>query len=214
MKLFVLEHEKAAYRVDFALYGVAIAGLLLFLLLSGRGDHRLDSTVLVIAGLLVWSALEYASHRFVLHGVAPFSRWHAEHHRRPAALIYTPTLLSGLLFAGLVFLPLWWLGDLRRASALTLGVLLGYVGYALTHHALHHLRRDHGALYRLKCRHARHHLGSAPTVCYGVTSRFWDVLLLTDGPRHGVPRWRRLAGPLLSALLLAALLLLLYRPLD
>ena len=126
MKLFVLEHEKAAYRVDFALYGVAIAGLLLFLLLSDRGDHRLDSTVLVIAGLLVWSALEYASHRFVLHGVAPFSRWHAEHHRRPAALIYTPTLLSGLLFAGLVFLPLWWLGDLRRASALTLGVLLGY----------------------------------------------------------------------------------------
>ncbi|MEQ6292281.1 sterol desaturase family protein [Vogesella sp. GCM10023246] len=214
MKLFALEHGEAAYRVDFALYGVAIAGLLLFLLLSGNGSHRLDSTVLVMAGLLEWSALEYASHRFVLHGVAPFSRWHAEHHRRPAALIYTPTLLSGLLFAVLVFLPVWWLGDLRRASALTLGVLLGYVGYALTHHALHHLRRDHGTLYRLKCWHARHHRGSAPTVCYGVTSRFWDVLLLTDGTYYRGSRWRRLAGQLLAGLLLAAQLLLLYRPLD
>ncbi len=61
-----------------------------------------------------WIAVEYALHRFVLHGLRPFSKWHAEHHRSPAALICTPTWVSALLIAVFVVLPTLWLCDIWR----------------------------------------------------------------------------------------------------
>lgn len=76
MGLLSLEHSKAAYRADLALHGAAVAGL---------------------AG---WTAIEYAMHRFVLHGMPPFRAWHALHHARPSARIGAPTLLSGSLIVG------------------------------------------------------------------------------------------------------------------
>ena len=91
MDIFSLEHSKAAYRADFALYAVAVVALASFLLMDGPRDHWLDLTAITLAGLTAWTAVEYALHRFVLHGVQPFQRWHAEHHDRPRALICAPT---------------------------------------------------------------------------------------------------------------------------
>jgi sterol desaturase/sphingolipid hydroxylase (fatty acid hydroxylase superfamily) len=173
MSLLALEHSKAAYRADFALYGCAVAllsAVLLWHYPTGRAGQLI---VFMIFGLCAWTALECALHRFVLHGVAPFQRWHAEHHERPKALIGTPTILSAALFGMLVFLPTVLLGNLWRASALTLGLLLGYLFYATTHHAIHHWHGDSKWLRRRKRWHAHHHRGVEP-VCYGVTSSFWD----------------------------------------
>lgn len=54
MKICSVEHARAAYRADFAPSAPA--------------------------GLPGWSAIGYGLHRFVPHGIAPFSRWHALHH--------------------------------------------------------------------------------------------------------------------------------------
>ena len=173
MRLTSFEHGKLAYRADFALYGTAVLLLGTALLAVGPRAHWLELVAFGAAGLAGWSAIEYGLHRFVLHGLEPFRRWHALHHDRPTALICTPTVLTATLFALLVFLPALALSDLWSASSLTLGLLIGYQGYAITHHALHHWRGDNAWLRRLKRSHARHHHGAQPC-CYGVTTTFWD----------------------------------------
>jgi cyclopropane-fatty-acyl-phospholipid synthase len=114
-----------------------------------------------------------------------FARWHAEHHRRPAALLGTPTLVSFLLFAALVFLPVLLLSSVAAACAFTLGTVLGYLGYATTHHAVHHWHGPSLWLSKRKRWHALHHSRPKDAVCFGVTSPGWDRLLGTAP--HGRP---------------------------
>ena len=173
MRLFSLEHSKLAYGVDFVLYGAAIVVLATFLLTEPARQQAPQSLGLVLAGLAGWTLIEYLMHRFVLHGLQPFRGWHDEHHRRPAALISAPTILSGTLITTLVFLPALALTDVRRASALTLGVLMGYLAYSVTHHATHHWRADNAWLKQRKRWHAQHHHVGQPG-CYGVTTDLWD----------------------------------------
>ena len=173
MRLFTLEQSKATYRADFALYGVAVLALTTFMALGGPPGQRLTMIAFTLAGLGSWTAIEYALHRFVLHGLQPFRGWHEEHHRRPTALICTPTIFSAALIATLVFLPALLLGNLWCASALTLGVLSGYLAYAVIHHATHHWRGDNAWLKQRKRWHALHHHQAQPGY-YGVTSGFWD----------------------------------------
>jgi sterol desaturase/sphingolipid hydroxylase (fatty acid hydroxylase superfamily) len=175
MALLSIEHSRAAYRADFALYAGAVAVLAACLLSRTGGPAQwLQLAACTLGGLAGWTAIEYGLHRFVLHGLQPFARWHVLHHQRPTALICAPTLLSGGLIGGLIFLPAWLVSDLWHAVALTLGVLIGYLAYALTHHATHHWRPKGAWLKRRKQWHARHHRHGAPATCYGVTSAFWD----------------------------------------
>ena len=174
MELFALEHSQAAYRADFALYGTAVVALSAFLLLDGPRDQQPFIAAIALGGLVSWTAIEYALHRFVLHGLQPFRRWHAEHHERPRALICSPTIMSASLILTLVFLPALLLGGLWRACAFTLGVLTGYLAYAITHHATHHWRADNAWMRDRKRWHALHHHHLEQPGHYGVTSAFWD----------------------------------------
>ena len=180
MGLLSLEHDRLAYAADFALYGVAVLALAGALAAVCPPAQRRLAFAVVAGGLAAWSLVEYGLHRCVLHGVQPFQRWHAEHHRRPSALIGLPTVGSAALFAGLVFLPAWLVGAPWLACALTLGMLLGYLGYAITHHATHHVLARSGWLARRKRWHALHHHHVDHPVCFGVTSAFWDRLFGTD----------------------------------
>jgi sterol desaturase/sphingolipid hydroxylase (fatty acid hydroxylase superfamily) len=180
MPAFSIEHSPARYRADFMAYGLAVATLSGWLTLRAPAGARWSLVALALAGVLLWSALEYGLHRFVLHGLQPFARWHGEHHRRPKALIGTPTLVSAPLFGLLVALPaVLALGPLR-GGALTLGVLAGYLAYVAMHHALHHDRMVHPWWQARRFAHARHHHLLQPC-CFGVTSGFWDRVLRTSG---------------------------------
>ena len=182
--VFRLEHSKWAYRADAALYATAVGAVTGWLLLRTPASARLDSAVCAGVGLFGWTLAEYLLHRFVLHGVPPFRGWHAEHHRRPMARIYTPTVLSGLLILALVYIPaLWLLGALRRAAAVTLGVLTGYLAYGAMHHAAHHWASRSPWMKARKRWHAMHH-HAALGGCYGVTSGLWDRLLGTSHVRE------------------------------
>ena len=184
MSAISLEQSKLAYRADFAFYALAIAAFSTYVVACCMGNSWIDGTVLVltaIVGLCSWSFIEYFIHRFVLHGLQPFKRWHAEHHSRPTALIGAPTLLSSGLIFILVFVPAWaWLG-LQSAAALTLGVLMGYSAYTIAHHAVHHWRAKGQWLAKRKRWHALHHNPDAiyPPSRYGVTTSFWDDVFAT-----------------------------------
>jgi sterol desaturase/sphingolipid hydroxylase (fatty acid hydroxylase superfamily) len=183
--LFSIEHGSAAYAFDFALYGVAVlalaAGLTWLVPLSTWPVWA----AFAVLGWGVWTLLEYAVHRFILHGVRPFNRWHLEHHHRPTALICAPTVLSVGLIVGFFFLPLAWGWGVTVALALTLGLTVGYLAYAVLHHATHHWRARGNWLKRRKLWHAQHHrcsTGDAKSkqAYFGVSSSFWDHVFRTD----------------------------------
>lgn len=181
MGLFRLEHSRAVYLADFVLYGLACAAMLTALAWGGPQGEGWTLVGLAAAGLATWTFLEYLLHRFVLHGLKPFSTLHAEHHLRPNALICTPTVVSAGLILTLVFLPAWAIAaDARQAGAMTLGVVVGYLAYSIAHHATHHWRGEGPWLLRRKRWHALHHRayrvpGLTPGH-FGVTTLLWDRL--------------------------------------
>jgi cyclopropane-fatty-acyl-phospholipid synthase len=201
MPLMTLEHSPTAYRLDFALYGLTALGMATALLVASPVGGGAALAAWALGGLLAWSPAEYLLHRFVLHGVAPFKRWHDEHHRRPTALIGSPTAISLTLFATLVAAPAWWLLGAWPACALTFGLLSGYWVYGLMHHATHHavpgLSRHNAWLSRRRRWHAQHHQAhrsqTGPTQAdapgrpalkaghYGVSSAVWDHVFGTAG---------------------------------
>jgi cyclopropane-fatty-acyl-phospholipid synthase len=177
MGLLSIEQGKAAYAADFALYGAAVAALAVALPLWGPPAWAAQFAALALAGLAGWTVIEYGLHRFVFHGLQPFAAWHAQHHQRPTARIATPTLLTVAMFAVLVFLPAFLMLGAWRAAALMLGVLAGYLFYAVTHHATHHWRGSSRWLRQRKRWHARHHQAHRPAECFGVTTSLWDRVL-------------------------------------
>jgi sterol desaturase/sphingolipid hydroxylase (fatty acid hydroxylase superfamily) len=172
-KVFNIEQSRVAYWADFGLYGAAIFGLVLFLFVSGDRIGLFQMIGFALSGLFIWTLLEYVLHRFVLHGLEPFKTLHALHHLRPRALIFAPTLLSGTLIGLLIFTPTFLMSSVAGATALTVGLLIGYLGYALTHHAIHHWTARVGWMRTRKLIHARHH-SQRVTAHFGVTSTFWD----------------------------------------
>lgn len=180
MGLLSLEHGSTAYAVDFVMSGIAVAALAVLLMIAGPRDQRLEILALVLLGLASWTLVEYLLHRFILHGLQPFRAWHAEHHRRPRALIGTPAILSASLILILVFLPMLALGDPWHACAMTLGLVTGYFAYTIAHHATHHWRAGTAWTRQRKRAHALHHSPVGEPGCYGVTSAFWDVVFGTN----------------------------------
>lgn len=174
MRLFTIEHSLSEYRADFVVYGSAWLSLLAYLALATPVSMRWDVVNLSILGIAAWSLVEYLVHRFVLHGLRPFSDWHTAHHQHPTALICTPTLLSSALLVFLVFLPALALADRWHAFGVTFGMLSGYLAYTLIHHAMHHGSAGRRWLRGRKRWHAVHH--AAGRGHYGVTSAFWDYV--------------------------------------
>ena len=199
MGLLTTEHGKTGYLADFVLYAVASATMGVLLAVVAPYARRAEILAFALLGLMAWTLVEYVLHRFVLHGIPPFKAWHAEHHRRPRALIGTPTILSAALIAVLVFLPALVLSDLWRACALTFGLLTGYFVYAVVHHATHHWRADNAWLRQVKRHHSLHHSSIAAPSRYGVSSPFWDFVFGTNGRsdslRHRTAKAGAEAGP-------------------
>lgn len=153
-----------------------------FLLVGLRrlGGSPILAGACLVAGFLAWGFLEYALHRWVLHGrFTAVRRGHARHHADVTALISTPapivpltacaiwTLLSLVLPPDVVCL---WIA----------GVYVGYNYYALLHHVQHRREGMPGWPADLARTHRLHHLRH--TVNYGVTTMFWDQVFGTFQP--------------------------------
>lgn len=187
--------SKWGYHADFFVYPVLIATAALRSLWQAPPQAAGCWFTALAVGLLAWTALEYALHRWVLHRVPPFRRLHALHHEHPVALIGTPTWLSAPLF-----LSLWAVlaheASAPTASGIATGLMVGYIAYGFVHNAVHHrLSRRGSWLHRAKERHARHHRAGSMTD-FGVSTGLWDRVFGTRSlpvQRHAgaVPAERR-----------------------
>jgi sterol desaturase/sphingolipid hydroxylase (fatty acid hydroxylase superfamily) len=146
--------------------------------------------LLISLGVLSWTLIEYALHRFIFHYTARSERGrkfvyaaHLSHHENPRA---TSRLFSGLLIslpvAG-VYLLLTWLttGSSRAAAYLFTGLTAGYFCYEWLHFQAHHRRPRLRLLRYLRRYHLLHHY-QTPEHRFGVTSPLFDVVFGTFRP--------------------------------
>src|SRR3954462_1497317 len=157
----------------------------MFYLSARRGLSVGAIAALVVCGLVIWSFVEYAMHRFVFH-YEPRSGWgrkmhfmaHGVHHDYPsdATRLVMPPLISIPL--AIVFYSLFALLFGQVAPAVFAGLLIGYLFYDMLHYATHHRPMKRGLWLFLKRYHLRHHFHDDHTG-YGVSSPLWDYVFRT-----------------------------------
>lgn len=170
--------------VPYLLVGPAIAWLLAIAWGSDLSTVRLVS--LLGGGVLLWTLVEYAMHRFLFHASAS-SRVgrvvsflvHGHHHLYPddpRRITATPLQIGSLalLVGGLLRLCL---GDPGWTSA-TAGFLGGYLAYEAIHYMSHHGRPRGRVLRALRRHHLRHH-HHEPGRRWGISSPLWDWVFRT-----------------------------------
>jgi sterol desaturase/sphingolipid hydroxylase (fatty acid hydroxylase superfamily) len=142
----------------------------------------MGAVLIVVAGLMTWSFLEYAIHNWVGHlckGRNEVSREHLRHHADSA---YFAPWSKKLLLAGLILSAIWVGGTLLGATwavnAYVSTIVTGWLGYEWLHRRLHtHAPRT--ALGRWARRHHLHHHFASPARNHGVSSPIWDHVFRT-----------------------------------
>jgi sterol desaturase/sphingolipid hydroxylase (fatty acid hydroxylase superfamily) len=172
---------------------VPIIGYFLARGIAGRppGARPLFIPVAILAGLFVWTLVEYSGHRFVFHFPPRTPRQerllflvHGVHHAQPQVktrLVLPPvlTLPLGVLFYAAFYLIMGIaLGAPHWVAPLFAGFGSGYVAYDMLHYATHHLAMRRGFLRSLKRYHVQHHY-TTPNQRFGVTSPLWDIVFGT-----------------------------------
>jgi sterol desaturase/sphingolipid hydroxylase (fatty acid hydroxylase superfamily) len=175
-----MQLSKFSYYSDFFIYPVVCVGWSAASLRGVGWGGAAEWFCALVTGVVLWTLLEYVLHRIALHRMAYFSPLHGAHHSSPLALIGTPTWLSVLVFTGTVFLPAWPWFEFSVASALVIGVMLGYWWYGIVHHVIHHhAERGLNAYFSDLCAwHMRHHY-SPKSGNFGVTTGLWDHVFRT-----------------------------------
>jgi sterol desaturase/sphingolipid hydroxylase (fatty acid hydroxylase superfamily) len=142
------------------------------------GDaHPLASLLVFLAGLLLFSLIEYAFHRWLFHGTEQaMQRGHMRHHADPQGIGTLPFFLPPLFLAVLVALFSRLL-ELDYALLLGGGIACGYFVYGQCHAWIHRTRFKHPLARRWAASHHVHH--HHPDRNFGVTSPLWDVVLGT-----------------------------------
>jgi len=135
-----------------------------------------------LGGVAAWTLIEYVLHRWMLHGVEPFRRWHLVHHRDAAMPIRVPVLFSVLLAAAVVGLPALISSGSAYAAPLSAGMLLGNLLQESVHHRLHDTRPVGRWLEARRRLHGFHHCRDERRA-YGTLTDFWDRVFGTLPPR-------------------------------
>jgi len=136
-----------------------------------------------LLGFLSFGFLEYAVHRWVLHGPPSIARrGHRHHHAEPGALVATPFFVAAI--ASIAIWQLLCLVCPAPAAALfVFGLYAGYNHFALIHHWVHHRHSEIGGgsyWRRLDRLHRAHHHRQGSN--FGVSMMMWDGVFGTLRP--------------------------------
>ncbi len=166
--------EKITYYGEFIVYPLLIAGLATAALWQAPPERSIAWLAAFVAGLGLWTLVEYILHRYVLHHMPYIKEMHQAHHDEQGALLRSAILRSLGSFAVFLVLPAWFVIGPIATAGLTAGMMLGYVCFEGVHHILHHWRILPGSyFYTVKHRHALHHFRQDEGN-FGVTTLFWD----------------------------------------
>lgn len=161
---------------------VADVGMSVVLLGAGlylARAHLAGAFAAALAGLMLFTLVEYSFHRWMFHGSVPlFAPGHLRHHENPHGDDAMPFFLPpiGLLMIVAV------LGVLMPAAfalLVTGGLAAGYALYGLSHDIIHATRFRHPIGRRWAANHHIHHFH--PDRNFGVSTPLWDIVL---GTRH------------------------------
>lgn len=149
-----------------------------------------------VAGVPVWTLVEYLFHRYVLHGRFPkregrlgrflhdrLDPLHWEHHERPFDGLHISGQLSDLLPVFALAAPVSWLFPVYTAPALLAGVVQCYVAEEWVHHSVHFYEFRNRYFQYLQRYHRYHHSREGMEQGYGLTSGVWDWIFRTQYPR-------------------------------
>lgn len=165
------------------------------LVLGVRSSHRTSAVLWFIAGLALWTPLEYAAHRYVLHGTFPpsrnplkqllhrmFDETHIEHHRKPWAARHLSGSLKTTVPVVLVWNALALLAPWYTALLLVAGIVQAFLIEEWVHYAVHF--EDFTGRYweYIRRHHMYHHSKIGSDVAYGLTNGVWDVVWDTRIP--------------------------------
>jgi len=176
-------------------FGPAIVALAVFAL---RAMSLERSLLLFVSGWLLWTFVEYWTHRTVFHfepenGLGARLHWmvHGVHHDHPSdprRLVLPP--VASVPFAA-AFLGLFALAfGAPDCWAVAAGFAGGYLAYDMLHFALHHHRPKSRIARLFHQLHMRHHFENEHRG-FGVSAPWWDMVFGTYSTR--VSRARRKA---------------------
>ncbi len=174
-------------------YGVTIAAML-YVAVAIQHIPIVNTLVLFIGAMFVWTLAEYLLHRYVFHFVNENKMvqrfhfvMHGSHHEYPKdteRLLMPP--VPGLILASILFLFFYLLFSLFGVSTWTWaffpGFFLGYLLYSFVHRATHVYKPPKG-FEHLWAHHSLHHY-KYPNRCFGVSNTFWDKVFGTMPPKR------------------------------
>src|SRR5471032_2723694 len=89
-----MQLSKFSYYSDFVVYPIVVSGLTAVDFSHPTWHSGRDWFGACLAGLVLWTLLEYVLHRIALHRMPVFSPMHNLHHGEPLAFIGTPSWVS------------------------------------------------------------------------------------------------------------------------
>ena len=177
-----------------AFYTIYCTTVLVLALLSA---HPWVALVFYLAGIPLWTFIEYLFHRFVLHGhfadgkgfIRKFAHrrldpLHWEHHERPWDGMHINGEIKDLLPLFFVFAPLSFIAPIYTLPALYAGVVESYVAEEWIHHSVHFYNFRNPYFRYIKRHHLYHHSPKGETRGYGLTNGFWDIVCQTRYPKE------------------------------
>lgn len=174
-----MKMSKLGYFSEFLLFPPLVVFATLLAFHRSALLHPVVWLSLYAIGLVGWTLIEYLLHRLVFHHAPVFSAIHARHHHAPQELIGTPGWASVLLGLMAVAGPSWVVFGFDLGTAVTAGLVTGYLWYVFVHYATHQFTPRRGCyLYRARLRHALHHHRSDEGN-FGVTTGIWDAVFGT-----------------------------------
>ncbi len=177
-----LTHTHIAIPITlFLLYGLG----LLYWSISTIQLSPILTTALFFGGLLLFTLVEYAVHRFIFH-MKPDTQFkkkiqytfHGIHHDYPKDKdrLAMPPLVSITVATVLLFGFKLLMGD--YVFGFLPGFLFGYAGYLFVHYIVHAYQVPKNGFKVLWVHHAMHHY-KVDNKAFGVSSPFWDYIFRT-----------------------------------
>lgn len=162
--------NQATYYADFIIVPLLVLAALWYASLS------LPVVLAALLGVVVWTFIEYAMHRWIFHWF--YRREHWAHHQRPKKFIGVPPWQTALAFLTVYVGCVGSLG-LAWGTGLFTGLMAGYWFYIAAHALIHHggIAKWDGILGRMARRHDLHHKGYEGN--FGVITTAWDKMFKT-----------------------------------
>jgi sterol desaturase/sphingolipid hydroxylase (fatty acid hydroxylase superfamily) len=161
-----------------------------YLLIASTTFSLLGVILSIFLGIFVWSFTEYLLHRGIFHfddplPDHPFFLWlhfiiHGIHHTIPMdpdRLVFPPTL--GVIVFSMIFPILTSLFPGNLGRLVSVGFLIGYVCYDMTHIYIHHGTPWIQHFKEMKKYHNKHHYLDG-NKGYGITTKIWDKVFGTE----------------------------------